>query len=64
MTTDEEQTQDDHREGEELSVCPGRGLGMINMRRTEKRWLLLLSVIHAGRSMQCAGDEAQKKQGT
>jgi len=27
------------REDEELGVCPGRGLGMINMRRIEKRVL-------------------------
>jgi hypothetical protein len=49
------------REDEELSVCPGRGLGMINMHRTKKRWLLLLRVIHAGRSMLCARDEMHRR---
>jgi hypothetical protein len=49
------------REDEELSVCPGRGLGMINMCRTEKRWLLLLRVIHVGRSMLCARDEMHRR---
>jgi hypothetical protein len=34
---------------------------MINIRRTEKRWLLLLRVIHAGRSMLCAGAEAHRR---
>jgi hypothetical protein len=49
------------REDEELSVCPGRGLGMINMHRTEKRWLLLLSVIHASRSRLCAAAEMHRR---
>jgi hypothetical protein len=49
------------REDEELSVCPDRGLGMINMRRTEKRLLLLLRVIHAGRSMLCARAETNRR---
>jgi hypothetical protein len=49
------------REDEDLSVCPRRGLGMVNMCRTEKRWLLLLSVIHVGRSMLCAGVETHRR---
>jgi hypothetical protein len=34
---------------------------MINIRRTEKRWLLLLSVIHASRSMLCAVAEMHRR---
>jgi hypothetical protein len=34
---------------------------MINIRRTKKRWLLLLIVIHAGRSRLCAGAEAHRR---
>jgi hypothetical protein len=34
---------------------------MINIRRTEKRWLLLLRVIHAGRSMLCAAAEMHRR---
>jgi hypothetical protein len=49
------------REDEELSVCPERGFGMINMRRTEKRWLLLWRVIDAGRGMLCARAETHKR---
>jgi hypothetical protein len=49
------------REDEELSVCPGRGLGMINMHKTEKIWLLLLSVIHASRSRLCAATDMHKR---
>jgi hypothetical protein len=52
------------REDKELSVCLGKGLGMINMLKIEKRWLLLLSVIHAGRSMLCGGDETYGSQST
>jgi hypothetical protein len=49
------------REDEELSVFPSRGLGMINMCRTKKRWLLLLSVIHASRSRLCATTEMHRR---
>jgi hypothetical protein len=49
------------REEEELSVCPGKELGMINMRRTEKCWLLILRVIHAVRSMLCARYEMHRR---
>jgi hypothetical protein len=45
------------REDEELSVCPD----MINMHRTEKRGLLLLSVIHVSRSRLCATTEMHKR---
>jgi hypothetical protein len=45
------------REDEELSAC----LGMINMHRTKKRGLILLRVIHAGRSMLCARDEMHRR---
>jgi hypothetical protein len=34
---------------------------MINIHRTEKRWFLLLIVIHAGRSRLCAGVEAHRR---
>jgi hypothetical protein len=34
---------------------------MINICRTKKRWLLLLRVIHAGRSMLCAGAEMHRR---
>jgi hypothetical protein len=36
------------REDEELSVCPGRGLGMINICKTEKRWLLFVESYSCG----------------
>jgi hypothetical protein len=39
----------------------GHGLGMINIRRTKKRGLLLLSVIYVGRSMLCEGDEMHRR---
>jgi hypothetical protein len=42
------------REDEELSVFPAKLLDMINTHRTKKIWLLLLRVIHVGRSMLCA----------
>jgi hypothetical protein len=48
-------------EDEDLSVCLGIGLGMINMRKTKMRWLFLLSVIDAGRSMLCVGDETHRR---
>jgi hypothetical protein len=34
---------------------------MINICRTKKRWLLLLIVIHAGRSMLCTAAEAHRR---
>jgi hypothetical protein len=34
---------------------------MINIHRTEKRWLLMLRVIHVGRSMLCAGAEVHRR---
>jgi hypothetical protein len=34
---------------------------MINIRRIEKRWFLLLIVIHADRSRLCSGAEAHKR---
>ena len=39
----------------------GHGLGMINIRRTEKRGLLMLRVIHAIRSMLCAAAEMHRR---
>ena len=49
------------REYEELSVCPGRGLGMLNMCRTEKSKFVLFIVIHAGRIMLCARAETHRR---
>jgi hypothetical protein len=49
------------REDEELSVCPRRGLGMINMHRKKKRWFIMLRVIYAGRSMLCARAETYRR---
>jgi hypothetical protein len=49
------------REDDELSVLPGRGLGMINMHRTEKRWLLLFRFIHVGIRMLCARDKMHRR---
>jgi hypothetical protein len=34
---------------------------MINIHRKKKIWLLLLSVIHVGRIMLCAGDEMHRR---
>jgi hypothetical protein len=49
------------REEKELGVCSSIGLGMINIRRKKKIRLLLLIVIHAGRSRRCARVEAHRR---
>jgi hypothetical protein len=49
------------RKDEELSVCPRKGLGRINMRRTKKSLSLLLRVINVGRSMLCARVETHRR---
>ena len=49
------------REDEELGVQYDRGLGTINLRRTKKRWLLLLRVIYVGRRMLCTVAETHRR---
>jgi hypothetical protein len=49
------------KEDDELHGWSSRGLVMINICRTEKRWLLLLNVIHASRSGFCATDEIHRR---
>jgi hypothetical protein len=44
------------RGDEELGVLSGRGLGIINIRRTKKRMLLLLRVISHGEK-SCYGQQ-------
>jgi hypothetical protein len=53
------------RGDEELGVLSGRGLGIINIRRTEKRRLLLLRVISHGKNHVVGSNRnAQKRYST